>query len=911
VGRARPARRRGGAGPCAGGDARGPLTSTRRPDPEALLRRIAKDAPRTRGRLKVFFGASPGVGKTYAMLESARARRAEGTDVVIGWVETHGRAETAALAEGLERIPPREVEYKAVRLPEFDLDAALARKPQLLLLDELAHTNAPGSRHAKRWQDVEELLEAGIDVHTTLNVQHVESLGDLVHRVTGVVVRETVPDRVLDGADEVEFVDLPPEALLKRLAEGKVYVPDRAAQAVRSFFRRGNLLALRELALRRTAEHVDADIQDYRRDHEIESTWPVSERILVCVRPNPESDRLVRAARRMAARLKAEWIVAWVDGPAQRAPTPAERQALAGTVKLAESLGAQTVSLAGDDVAQALLDFARRRNVSRIVVGKPLHSRWRDRLRGSVVDDIVRGSGGIEVMVIPGGVKTAGAPPAAPARKPRLRGYAVSLVVVLACTAVCAAMFGRFDNSNLVMIYLLGVAFVATRYGRRPSALAAVLSVAAFDFFFVPPYLTFAVSDTQYVVTFAVMLVVGLLISTLAARVRGHGQAAARRAERTQILYAMSRDVAAAKTVDEVAAAAKRHVGQLLEGPAEIFLPAADGRLTTAEEGPEIAGAEQAVAQWTFDHRKSAGLGTDTLPGAQAVYFPLTGSQSVLGVVGVRPRPALLPLDPDQLDLVEALARQAGSGLERVRLAREIETERVRATLLSAVSHDLRTPLAAITGAASSLLQPVSLDPAAERGLKETIYEEAERLGRLVHNLLDMTRLESGAVALGVDWHPLEEIVGAALARVEGRRRGRPIEVAIPADLPLVRVDAVLLEQVLVNLLDNALTHGEAATPIRVSASSSGREVAVEVADDGPGLPPGEEERAFEKFYRGGARPRGFGLGLPICRAIVGAHGGRIWAQNLSPRGVSFRFTLPVGDGPPPVVEAAGDGQRA
>jgi two-component system sensor histidine kinase KdpD len=858
--------------------------------------------------LKVFFGASPGVGKTYAMLESARARRAEGIDVVIGWVETHGRAETAALAEGLERVPPREVEYRGVRLPEFDLDAALTRKPQLLLLDELAHTNAPGSRHAKRWQDVEELLDAGIDVHTTLNVQHVESLGDLVHRVTGVVVRETVPDRVLDGADEVEFVDLPPEALLKRLAEGKVYVPDRAAQAVRSFFRRGNLLALRELALRRTAEHVDADIQDYRRDHEIEPTWPVSERILVCVRPNPESDRLVRAARRMAARLKAEWIVAWVDGPSQRAPSPAERQALAGTVKLAESLGAQTVALSGDDIAETLLAFARRRNISRIVVGKPLHSRWRDRLRGSLVDDIVRGSGGIEVMVIPGGVRTpAGSAAGVPARKPGLRAFGVSLAVVAASTAVCAAMFRRFDNSNLVMVYLLGVAFVATRYGRRPSVLAAVLSVAAFDFFFVPPYLTFAVSDTQYVVTFGVMLVVGLLISTLAARVRGHGQAAARRAERTQILYAMSRDVAAAKTVDEVAAAAKRHVGQLLEGPAEIFLPASDGRLTVGEEGPAIAGSELAVAQWTFDHRKSAGLGTDTLPGSQGVYFPLAGSQSVLGVIGVRPNPALLPLDPDQLDLVEALARQAGSGLERVGLAREIEAERVRGTLLSAVSHDLRTPLAAITGAASSLLQPVSLDPAAERGLKETIYEEAERLGRLVTNLLDMTRLESGAVALGAEWHSLEEIVGGALARVEGRRRGRQIEVGIPADLPLVRADAVLLEQVLVNLLDNALTHGEAATPIRVSAASSAREVTVEVADDGPGLPPGTEARAFEKFYRGGARPRGFGLGLPICRAIVGAHGGRIWAQNLSPRGVSLRFTLPVGEAPPPAVEADGD----
>ena len=379
--------------------------TTERPDPDALLRRLAAPMSRTRGRLKVFFGASPGVGKTYAMLEAARARRREGVEVVIGWIETHGRAETAALAEGFERLPPREIEYRGVQLQEFNIDAALARKPRLLLLDELAHTNAPEGRHAKRWQDVDELLEAGIDVHTTLNVQHVESLGDLVHRVTGIEVRETVPDRLLDAADEVEFIDLPPEALLQRLAEGKVYVPDRAAQAVRHFFRRGNLLALRELALRRTAEHVDADVQDYRRDHEIEGTWPVAERILVCVRPNPESDRLVRAARRMAARFKAEWIVAYVESSAQRPLTSAERHALATTIKLTEELGGQTAALSGDNVSEALLAYARQRNVSRIVVGKPLHSRWRDRIRGSLLDEIVRGSGGIEVVVIPGGKK--------------------------------------------------------------------------------------------------------------------------------------------------------------------------------------------------------------------------------------------------------------------------------------------------------------------------------------------------------------------------------------------------------------------------------------------------------------------------------------------------------------------------
>ena len=884
-----------------------------RPDPDALLRRLAEET-QTRGRLKVFFGASAGVGKTYSMLEQARARRIEGTEVVIGWVETHGRSETAALTDGFERLPPREVEYRGVTLREFDLDLALARRPKLLLLDELAHTNAEGSRHAKRWQDAKELLEAGIDVYTTLNVQHVESLNDLVNRVTGVAVRETVPDGILDEADEVEFVDLSPEELLKRLAEGKVYVPDRAAEAVRNFFRRGNLLALRELALRRTAEHVDASVQDYRRDHEIGPTWPVAERILACVRPNPESDRLVRAARRMAARLKADWIVAYVESPEQRALSPAERQALARMVKLAEDLGATTVALSGASVSETILAFARQRNVSRIVVGKPAHSRWRDRLMGSLLDEIVRGSGGIEVHAIAGDPTKPAPLPAPPAERRRGEGisYAWSAAVVLACTLVCWAMFRRFDNSNLIMVYLLGVAFVATLYGRRPSVLAAVLSVAAFDLFFVPPYLTFAVSDTQYVVTFGVMLGVSLLISTLATRVRAQADAARRREARTRVLYAMSRELASARTSAGVARVASSHVSEILQGPTEVLLPGKDGRLLASSDGGEAVRdpREMAVAQWTFDHGRLAGRGTDTLPGASAIYVPLRGSQAVLAVLGVRPADSLLPLGPDQMDLLETLARQAASGLERVRLAREAEearlsaeAERLRSTLLSSVSHDLRTPLATITGAASTLLQPGDLGPEAERELKEAIYEEGDRLNRLVTNLLDMTRLESGSLRLGKDWESLEELVGTALGRLGKELSARRVEVRIPADLPLVSVDGLMIEQVLVNLLDNAVKYAEPASPITISAATAAGEVTVEVADQGPGIPPGAEEQVFEKFFRAGSGPRGSGLGLPICRAIVTAHGGGIWAERRPPRGVAFRFTLPLGEGPPRMKE--------
>ncbi|MBP7146003.1 MAG: sensor histidine kinase KdpD [Acidobacteria bacterium] len=890
--------------------------SHERPDPDALLRRLSARESAGRGRLKIFFGASPGVGKTYAMLEDAGGRRAAGTDVVVGWVETHGRAETALLVEGIENIPAREVEYRGVRLREFDLDAALARKPALLLLDELAHTNAPGSRHPKRWQDALELLEAGIDVSTTLNVQHVESLNDLVNRVIGVTVRETVPDRVIDGADDVEFIDLPPEELLQRLAEGKVYLPERVAQARERFFRRGNLLALRELALRRTAEHVDADVQTYRRDHEIGEAWPVAERILVCVRPNPESDRLVRAARRMSARLKAPFIVAYVESPEQPRLSPAERQALARTMKLAEELGAQTATLSGGTVSEALLEFARQRNVSRIVVGKPIHARWRDRLKGSLLDEIVRGSGGIEVLVVPGGgTRPPGAGEAAPAStRGRWPRYAAALAVVIACTLACRLMADRFGTPNLIMIYLLGVAFVATRCGRGPSALAAVLSVAAFDFFLVPPYLTLAVGDTQYVLTFVVMLVVSLLISTLAARVRAQADAARAREHRTQVLYAMSRELAAARTAEEVARSGSRHAAAVLRGPAEVLLPDAQGRLGACPADAR----EGAVARWAFEHGQTAGLGTDTLPGASAIHVPLRGAAAAAGVLSVRPDPSLLPLLPEQLELLEALARQLGSALERVQLAAEAEqarvaaeSERLRSTLLSTVSHDLRTPLATITGSASALVHGTSLDEAGRQELAGAICDEAERLNRLVTNLLDMTRLESGSLELRRDWQSLEELVGSALARLRRIVDGRAIEVSIPDDLPLVPVDAVLVEQVLVNLLENALKYSGPASPVRVGARAASGAVLVEVADEGPGIRRGDEERVFEKFYRASAGPPGSGLGLAICKAIVTAHGGVIQAANREPRGAVFTFTLPLAKDPPPAVETDAEIERA
>ncbi len=881
--------------------------SETRPDPDALLRRVQRDEA-TRGRLKVFFGAAPGVGKTYAMLEAARIKQRAGTEVVIGWVETHGRAETASLAEGIERLPPREVEHRGVHLREFDLDGALARRPTVLLLDELAHTNAPGSRHPKRWQDARELLEAGIDVWTTLNVQHIESVNDLVERITGVVVRETLPDSVLDEADEVEFVDLPPEDLLRRLAEGKVYVPDQAARAVRQFFRKGNLTALRELALRRTAEHVDAAVVDYRRDHAIEGTWPVAERILACIRPNPDSGRLVRGARRLATRLRAEWIVAWVESPGQPPLTDEERRHLASAFALAEQLGAQTATISGTSVSEAVQRFARERNVSKLVLGKPAHPRWRDRLRGSLVDDLVRTSGDMDVFVISGEAGES-VEPARPVRSRRdWRGYAFAAAVVVLSTLVSWPMLGRFDRLNLVMVYLLGVVLVATRHGRGPSAFAAVASVAVFDFFFVPPHLTFAVADTQYVVTFAVMLVVGLLVSTLAARVREAAEFARQREKRTQSLFALSRDLLGLRDPVEIAAEGARHVSELLRCPAAVLLPADGGRLEAAgDPRPDFAGdpRELAVAEWAFGHGHPAGSETDTLAGARARYEPLRGSRGPVGVLGVELPGSMRPLTPDQRDILAALAGQIAVPLERARLAAERDTarlaaqsEQLRSTLLSSVSHDLRTPLAAITGAASGLLEtPPPAAPLA-RELASTVLDEAERLNRLVGNLLDMTRLESGTLSPKRDWHSLEEVVGSALGRVRRYAGERRLVAEVAPGLPLVPIDAVLVEQALVNLLENALRHGGPEGAVRVAARVEGEDAVLEVSDEGPGFPAEDALRIFEKFYRarGGT---GAGLGLAIAKAIATAHGGTIRAGAGRPRGAVFRLTLPLGEGPP------------
>jgi two-component system sensor histidine kinase KdpD len=890
----------------------------RRPDPDELLARVREQERASgRGRLTIFFGFAPGVGKTYTMLEAARGEVSDQKrDMVVGIAETHGRYDTGSLLIGLEMLPRRKVEHRGIALEEFDLDAALARKPQLLLVDELAHTNAPGSRHLKRWQDVDELLEAGIDVFTTLNVQHLESLNDVVAQITGVIVRETVPDAVFDKAYEVRVVDLPVDELLERLHDGKVYVPQQAARAVESFFREGNLIALRELALRRTAERVDAKMRGYKAAHGIEESWHAGERVLVCVSPSPHSARLVRAARRMATSVHAELVGVYVETPASLRMSAQDREQLALNMRLVESLDGEPVTLRGEDAAAETVQYARKRNVTKIVVGKPTYPRWRDALRRSFLDDIVRKSREIDVYVISGQPSDTIHPPARdeePIRRTRLElgGGVAAVVVVCVATLIGWYGFGHDLLPDVVMVYLLGVVIVSMRFGYVPSLLATVLSVIALDFFFIPPFFSFAVSDLRHTTTFAVMFLVAVILNQLTKRIRDQADAARAAERRTASLYGMSRELGLAHSRDLLLRTADRHLAEVFSVRVAVLLPGPDGALEPvfAEKGTLDADSKDlGVAEWTWLHQRQAGIGTDTLPSARALFVPLKGSRGRVGVLALYPSAATHLDDADERQLLDTFAGLVGSALERALFAEEArrarlqaETEQLRNSLLSSVSHDLRTPLAVVTGATTTLLDEHGpRDPAVRRELLETVHEEAMRLNRLVRNLLDMTRLEAGALKVQKELQPIEEVVGAALDRMDDRLRGREVHTEIPRDLPLVPFDSALIEQVLINLLENATKYTPPGSPIEVAARVRREWVEVEVADRGPGVAPKDAERVFEKFYRAReGEGGGAGLGLTICRGIVVAHGGRIWVESREGGGASFRFTLPLQSGAP------------
>jgi two-component system sensor histidine kinase KdpD len=887
---------------------------SRRPTPEAMLERAAQETARNRrGRLKLFFGAVPGVGKTYAMLEEARARRAQGTEVVIGLLETHGRKETAALARDLELLPRRSVFHRGVELQEFDLDAALARHPTLLLVDELAHTNAPGSRHARRWQDVVELLESGIDVYSTLNVQHVESLNDVVSGITGVAVHETVPDSLIDLADEIELIDLPPDDLLKRLAEGKVYVPAQAERASANFFRKGNLIALRELALRRTAERVDDQAAEWRRDQGIEGAWPIGERLLVAIDWTSSASDLIRAGRRMSARLRAPWIVMTVETRAFERRSETERERLAAHLALAQRLGAETLVLRGERTAEEILNVARERGITRILVGRPRSPRWLRVLRGSVVDNLVRRSENVEVVVTSGEPEREPAPPGMPReRRWSAEEYRWVPVPIVVCTLVGLLTRGVFTLADQAMIFLLGVLIASSRLSRGPSLMVAVLSIAALDFFFVPPYNTFAVSDVRYVVTFAVMLVVAVSVSHRTVLMREQADAARERERRTASLFEMSRALGGESEPEPIAATAARHVRNLLGCDVAVYRGSTGGELERLVRGASeglASDRELAVARWVLDHGRPAGAGTDTLPASQGLYLPMTGTTGTFGVFAVATRRREDELSPSQRQILETFVAQTASALERVALSEEAarsriaaETERMRSSLLSSVSHDLRTPLASITGSAQVLLaEGGSLEAQPRRELLQGIREEADRLGRLVTNLLDLTRIESGALEVKKEWCPVDEVVHSAVERVRRQLGGRPVHVELPEQVLLAPMDPVLLEQVLVNLIENAHKYSPGGGEIEVLVRRGAGRAEFEVLDRGVGIPAGAEQRIFEKFFRASPEnsTQGAGLGLAVARALVAAHGGSITARNRPDGGAAVQFDVPIEGAPP------------
>lgn len=881
-----------------------------RPTPEAMLKLAqAEEARSGQGRLKIFLGYAAGVGKTYAMLEAARERRRDGRDVVAGYVESHGRSETDALLEGLELIPRREMPYAGVMLPEMDLDALLARKPQIALVDELAHSNVPGSRHEKRWQDVEELLAAGIDVYTTVNIQHFESLNDVVSRITGVTVRETVPDRLLDAAFEIRLVDIPPEDLLQRLREGKVYLPEQAALATDKFFRPGNLMALRELSLRRTAERVDDQMRAYMETQSISGPWPAAERLLVCVSGSPFSGQLIRATRRLADELNATWHTLYIETPATGRQARENRERVWKDLRFAESLGAQVATASSALVADGVVEFAVRHNITKIVMGKPSRPRWRELLRQPLVDQIIRKSGSIDVVVVSFTPDEASKPAQTgqTTHAPAFGAYGASVLLVIAVSLVCLPLKPLLEPTNMAMIYLLAVVLAAVRLGRKPAILTAFLGVLAFDFFFVPPSLTFAVADTQYLITFAALFTVGVVISTLVARARERAEMIRVREVQTASLYYLSRDLAAAADIPAIMAAVIANVEEALCAHAVILL--AEGErleVMAASDALELDVKEQAVADWTFRNRQQAGRGAETLISARLLYLPLQTPGSILGVLGVRMRHEPDYFSPEGRRLLDAFSTQAAMAIERVRFAEQAEQaqilqarENLERALLNSVSHDLRTPLVSITGVLSSLKDEGELlDKQARSALLDTACGEAERLNRFVANLLDMTRIEAGAIRLHREECDIQDLVGCAMAAVRQRAGSRPVRISLPDDLPPVALDMVLMIQVLVNLLDNAFKYAPAESDIEICACREGRRLLLSVTDRGPGVPEHDLQRVFDKFYRipvpEGAG--GTGLGLSICKGIVEAHGGTIRAENRDGGGLAVTMRLPLAD---------------
>ena len=877
-----------------------------RPSPDALLTALPQEG---RGRLKIFLGAAPGVGKTFEMLTTAQARRRDGLDVVIGIVETHGRPETVALVDGLEEVPRRQVDYRGRTVEEMDLDAVLARRPQLVLVDELAHTNAPGSRHPKRYLDVEELLASGINVYTTLNIQHVESLNDVVAGITRIRVRETVPDSIIDRADDIEVIDLTPQDLIQRLKDGKIYVPHQAERAVKHYFLPGNLAALRELALRRTAQRVDDQMVDYMRSNAISGPWGASDRVLVHVDGGPGSLALVRHARRIADGLRGPWTAIHVEGGGWR--EEARRTGTADALRLAERLGGEIMTVPGSDAATAIVEYARANNFTHIIVAPSRRAHWTELFLGSVAQRVIARAGTIHVHVL--------AEESAPGKSDEPEGgsglhvppfstWSGGVVSVAAALAVAMLLRQVLGVTSVALVFLMGVLASAVAYGLAASLLACLLSVLAYNFFFLPPLYTFTITDPENIVTLLVFSIVAIVASNLTARMRAQTVTAQARVKTTEELYQFSRKLAGAVSLDDVLWATVHQVALMLKVRVVVLLPGKDGLAVQAGFPPddEFDAADLAAAKWTWEHNRVAGRGADTLPGGKRLFLPMQTGRGPIGVFGIdRDEPGPL-LTPDGERLLNALSDQAALAIERVNLVRDVdqarlqaETDRLRSALLTSISHDLRTPLASILGAVTSLTsRHGALEETGRVAMLRTIREEAERLNRFIGNLLDMTRLESGPLAPTGGLADLSDVVGAVLRRAARILSVYQVKVELQPNLPMLNIDMVLFEQVLFNLLDNAAKYSPAGSVIQVRARRHGDRIWVELLDEGDGIPPDDLERIFDKFYRVRRTDRqraGTGLGLAICRGFVEAMGGKITAANRVDRvGAIFTIDMPV-----------------
>src|SRR6476469_7580434 len=845
------------------------MSEAERPDPDKLLARMKREeTAATRGKLKIFFGMSPGVGKTYAMLQAARQKQAEGCEVVVGIVETHGRKETEALVEGMPIMPRTQVEYRGTTLAEMDLDAILTWHPGLAVVDELAHTNAPGSRHPKRYQDVLELLDAGINVYTTLNVQHVGSRSDTVRQITGAPVSETVPDSVLDLADEIVLVDLTPDQLRTRLAEGKVYLGERAEWAAKNFFRESNLTALREMALRVVAEHVD--------------------RLLVAVSASPYSERLIRYTRRLASSMEASWMVANIEGP--RPLSQDEQTRLTRYIALARQLGAEVITTPGRDIAEALLRVARQNNVSQIRMGKPLGNPWFSFLKPDLLRWLIRNSGNIDIHMIP---SEEGAQPRRESLEERLartpwREFGIALSIAAGVTGFSLLIANFIDYRAVALFYLFAVVLAGMRLRRWPTFVLAALSALLWNFLFIPPRFTFFISKLEDFMMFGAYFVIAVVIGHLATQLHEREQAERRREERSTALYRLTRVLAASRDLNQALPKVLQLIRDFFQADAAVLLTDENGLMQHPASTFLPSKKDESVAIWAFQRKQAAGKSTDTLPDSDCLHTPLVAGDRAEGVLSVRltTLPTL-----EQRELLDAFASQLAvfvnkeNALQESREAQVARgSQKLQKVLFDSVSHELKTPLAAMSAA---LQQP--------RPNSAELQQAARRLTHTVDNLLDATRLESGLLQPVREWCDPGELVHEAVATSGLKERG--VQINIAKNLPAVSVDSGLIQQALNGLLSNAMSYGKSDRPLEVSAARDDSMLVISVADRGPGLAPGEENKVFEKFYRGPrTRPGGLGLGLSIARQLIEAHSGEIVVRNREGGGASFSIRLPLGE---------------